>query len=416
MPAVRLSKRTIDALTPRERTAIVYDRDLTGFGIRITPAGAKSYIVEYRPGAGGRRTAKRRLTLGSVGALTPDQARAEARRRLASVALGDDPARERAARRRACTMAELIERFLVDEVQPTRRASTAKLYAHYFEKHLVPALGATLADDLSHAQVTRLHRVVGASAPVTANRLVATLSGLFAWAGRQGEVKTGHNPAAGVVPFPERARERYLSSAELQRLGRAIEEAETIGIEWTPDPCKKSKHAPKNRRVRIGPHVAAALRLLALTGARLREILHLRWDQVDTARALAIIPVSKTGPKVLPLSSAALSVLEGLPRASDYVVAGADPARPRADLHRPWELVRARAGLEGVRLHDLRHSHASAAAACGLSLPIIGALLGHRQPSTTQRYVHLTGGPLHAASERVGTAISDPMSGVRSKA
>src|SRR5215213_727337 len=152
MPAVRLSKRTIDALTPRERTAIVYDRDLTGFGIRITPAGAKSYIVEYRPGAGGRRTAKRRLTLGSVGALTPDQARAEARRRLASVALGE---RERAARRRACTMAELIERFLVGEVQPTRRASTAKLYAHYFEKHLVPALGATLADDLSHAQVTR---------------------------------------------------------------------------------------------------------------------------------------------------------------------------------------------------------------------------------------------------------------------
>src|SRR5215213_4157135 len=138
MPAVRLSKRTIDALTPRERTAIVYDRDLTVFVIRITPAGAKSYIVEYRPGAGGRRTSKRRLTLGSVGALTPDEARAEARRRLASVALGDDPARERAARRRACTMAELIERFLIEEVQPTRRASTAKLYAHYFEKHLVP--------------------------------------------------------------------------------------------------------------------------------------------------------------------------------------------------------------------------------------------------------------------------------------
>jgi integrase len=180
-----------------------------------------------------------------------------------------------------------------------------------------------------------------------------------------------------------------ITGAELERLGASIREAETMGIPWEVNEAKpKAKHLPKatNRFTRIGPFAAAAIRLLLFTGCRLREILHLKWEQVDLERGLLFLADSKTGRKTVILNAPALSVLAGLDRIGSCVVPGDDPERPRADLKRPWEAVAKRAGLNGVRLHDLRHTYASFGAGGGLGLPIIGKLLGHTQASTTQRY------------------------------
>ena len=184
---------------------------------------------------------------------------------------------------------------------------------------------------------------------------------------------------------------------------------------WQVDATKPTaKHAPKeNGRTVIGQHAAAAIRLLILTGARLREILHLRWEHVDLERGLLFLPDSKTGKKAIVLNAPAMAVLAGLPRIGAYVVAGqaagTDSEKPRADLNKPWRAIRKRAGLDGVRIHDLRHTHASIGAGAGLGLPIIGKLLGHTKASTTQRYAHLDNDPLRRASENIGGRIAAAM-------
>jgi integrase len=235
---------------------------------------------------------------------------------------------------------------------------------------------------------------------------------MYTFGARHHVVPPGFNPAKGIERYREQGRERFLDVAELARLGDAIREAETKGIPYAVDASKpKAKHAPRpeKRRVVIDPYTAAAMRLLLFTGARLREILHLRWSEVDFERGLLRLADSKTGKKPIILNAPALAILSELPRASDYVIAGNDPKKPRADIKRPWELVRDRARLDGTRLHDLRHSFASFGAGAGLGLPIVGRLLGHAQAATTQRYAHLDADPLRRASERIGGEIAAAM-------
>jgi integrase len=218
-----------------------------------------------------------------------------------------------------------------------------------------------------------------------------------------------------VEKFRESRRERYLTSEELLRLGTALREAETTGIPWEVDGTKSTaKHAPKpNKRLTVvSPFAIAAIRLLLFTGCRLREILDLRWDQVDFERGVLFLPDSKTGRKTVLLGAPALRVLSGLSRVGPYVIAGSNPEKARSDLKRPWNAIRRRAGLDGVRLHDLRHSYASVGAGAGLGLPVIGRLLGHTQPSTTARYVHLADDPLRRASETIAARIAAAMGDV----
>jgi integrase len=220
------------------------------------------------------------------------------------------------------------------------------------------------------------------------------------------------NPASGIAKFREAVRERFLTEPELLRLGEAIREAETVGIPWVKQ--SKSKHARKseNRITNIGPHAAAALRLLIFTGARLRKILDLRWDHVDFQRGLLFLPDSKTGKtgkKTIVLGAAALAVLENLPHVGKFVIAGTDNEKARADLQRPWALVSKRADLAGLRLHDLRHSFASVGAGSGFGLPVIGKLLGHSNFKTTERYAHLAADPLRRASNAISGSIAKAM-------
>ena len=252
--------------------------------------------------------------------------------------------------------------------------------------------------------------------PLAANRMLAVVGSMYAFAGRAGIVPEGTNPARGIDKFKESRRERFLTGEELERLGRAIREAETTGIPWAVDESKpNAKHVPKAKRcTKIDPTAAAALRLLLFTGCRLREILHLRWEHVDFERGCLFLPDSKSGRKTVILNAPALAVLNALERISPYVVPGDDPEQPRHDLKRPWGAVTKRAGLIGVRLHDLRHTYASFGAGGGLGLPIIGRLLGHAQVATTARYAHLDNDPLRRASESIAGRIAAALDGTRS--
>lgn len=455
MDGVRITKRVVDALTTTGTEYFAWDADLIGFGVRVRESGAKSYVVKYRAGSG-RNAPTRRLTIGAIGKLTPDEARRIAKAKLGEAAIGRDPAGDRAKERADLTVAGLADLYL-DEGCVTKKASTVLNDKSRIERHIKPLLGTKRVGAVTTADIERAMRDVANGKTATdvktgkkgraivtggkgaANQVVALLSAMFAFA--IGRKMRPDNPAFGVKKYRTGKGERFLTSEELDRLGAAIREAETVGIPWEPDPTKKTKHAPKeeHRRSTIAPQTAAALRLLVLTGARLREILHLRWEHVDLERGLLLLPDSKTGKKAIVLNAPALAVLAGLPRVGGFVIpgdgkqkartisgkaSGDEPAPaatrdaagserlpevPRSDLKRPWDLVSKRADLVGVRIHDLRHTNASIGAAAGLGLPIIGKLLGHSQASTTQRYAHLDNDPLRKAADRIGSEIARAM-------
>jgi integrase len=409
MPTI--TKSFVDSVEPTGKTTFHWDDKLSGFGLCVTATGSKSFVATYRAGRG-RNAAVKRVVLGKYGPMTPDQGRTAAKRLLGSVALGADPASERAAQRAAPTVAAVVEEFLSRHVEAKRAAKTAVQYRDLLRRLLVPALGNKRAIDVKRADLARLHLDL-AAAPFQANRLIAVAASMFAWAIRHGLLPEEHgNPAQGIERYREDARERFLNIDELARLGDAIRLGETDGFPYEIDETKPgAKHAPKadNRRVRLDPAAAAALRLLLLTGARVSEILTLEWTFLDVERGLLALPRSKTGRKVIVLNAPALAVLASLPKVSRYCFPGVDPDRPRHDLKKPWAAVQAAAGVR-CRLHDLRHSHAAVGAGAGLSLPIIGKLLGHSQAATTARYAHLADDPLRRASERIGEHI-DPRHG-----
>lgn len=426
MAVAKIIKTTVDKLEPGERPFIVFDTDLRGFGVRVMPTGVMSYVVEYRPGSGGRNVAKRRVTIGKVGVITPDQARGKAKALLADVAHGDDPAADRRRARETPTFSTFATDMLdaaetVAEAKPEQavlRLGSIRNYRSLLGKHVAPAIGSRKLDEIGKAEIAKLHAKVGKTSPAVANRILEFIGRTYKAAADAGVVDEGMNPARGIKSFREVKRERFLSGDELQRLGAAILEAETVGLPWEPDEAKKTKHVPKNnQRTKIDPDAAAALRLLVFTGARLREILHLKWADVDLERGVLFVH-GKTGRRPVLLPAPAAAILAELPRRDVYVFPGErstlEKPAPRADLNRPWRAVSKRAGLTDVRLHDLRHSYASFAAAGGASLPIIGRLLGHTQPATTQRYSHLADDPLRAVADRVGATVAAALSGAAS--
>ncbi|MBC7585180.1 MAG: tyrosine-type recombinase/integrase [Tardiphaga sp.] len=410
MPRMRLGKREISALQKVDKITLFYDTELTGFGAKVFPSGKLFWFAEYRPYPGGRAISKRRIKIGDLATHIPSEARNAASAILAQVRLGKDPARERIDARTAETVSDVLDAFL-EQTKALRKASTVALYSLYIDKHLKPDLGEKRAAALRRDDVIRFHRKVGKEHPSTANRLIAVLGAAFAHSIKTEILPVGTaNPAVKIEKFKEQGKERYLTEAEMLRLGDAIRDAEK-GIEWT-DQESLSKHTPKkaeNRRTQIGPHAAAAIRLLIFTGARLREILHLEWGHVDLQRCQLFLPDSKTGKKTITLGAAAISVLDLLPHVGNFVIAGNDPAKPRSDLKRPWALVSKRANLTGVRLHDLRHSFASVGVGGGMGLPIIGKLLGHANASTTERYAHLAADPLRRAQDEISGKIAKAM-------
>jgi integrase len=414
MPRGRISKRSVDAFVcpPGKDRDFLWDDALAGFGVCAFPSGKKVYVAQYRQG--GRSP---RATIGDHGRLTPDEGRREAKKLLGAVEKGADPIEERRKARALRTVREITADFMRPDAKGKRKARTLSEYQSLLDLHILPALGSKRLVELRRAEVARLHASL-AETSYAANRVLALISSLWNWAARRDEVSFADNPAKGIERFAERKRERFLTTTELARLGEALSKGETTGLPYSVDDSKPTaKHNSKkeNRRVKLDLFAIAAIRLLILTGARLREILNAQWAQYDPERGILFLTESKTGNKSIYLSAAAQKVLASLPHieGNPHIIAGIKDGAPRADLKKPWAAVTRSAGLKGLRIHDLRHSFASFGAGASLGLPIIGKLLGHSQAATTHRYAHLDADPLRRAVETIGATISAAMEGRR---
>ena len=286
---------------------------------------------------------------------------------------GSDPIAARKAAREVRTFGAVADDFLSLHVATKRKARTVAEYRRILCSNVTPAIGQKRIIELRRADVAKLHAKL-VDTPYEANRALALVSAVWNWAARRDEVTASANPCVGIERYPEHGRERFLTSEELGRLGAALVEGETIGLPYLVDTEKPSaKHAPKesNRRTLTDPYAVAAIRLLILTGARVREILDAKWEHVDIERGVIFLVDSKTGRKPVYLSAAALEVLAGLPRieGNPYIIPGSKVGQPKVDLKKPWAAVCKAAGLEGVRLHDLRHSFASIGAGASWACP-----------------------------------------------
>ncbi|MEE8393777.1 MAG: tyrosine-type recombinase/integrase [Rhodospirillales bacterium] len=385
----RLTKTLIENEPPGNKPKFLWDSQQPGFGVKILPSGKRKYVLKYRTKGGGRRAQQRWYLIGTHGAITLDQARNIARQVHGAVADGKDPQGQKLSFRNADTMEELWKRFERDHLS-YRKESTAQHYKQIWRMYVKPAMGSKKVIDVSRDDVYRLHRRM-AKRPYQANRAIAVLSKMFNLAERWGLRPDGMNPCRHVEKYREKSRERFLNTDELRRLGKALKESLAAQTET--------------------PHMVAAIQLLLLTGARLSEILGARWEWVDWDSLIIRLPDSKTGAKLIYLSETAIKVLDllrALPQASEnpYIIAGRVAGKPLSDLRHPWYRIRERAGLNDVRLHDLRHTTASIGVAQGMNLPVIGRLLGHTQASTTQRYAHVDVDPALKAANKIGDVIS----------
>jgi integrase len=377
----KLTKRKIDAAEAQEKEYFIWDDTLPGFGLRILPSGRKSYVVQYRAG---RRA--RRMSLGPNTVLACEQARGQAITILAAVRKGEDPSADRAAQRGAIIMTELAERFDDEHISIRLKESTATEYRRNLRRFILPALGRLAVAEVTRADISKFHHDLR-HIPYQANRCLEVLSKMFNLAEMWGLRPDGSNPRKHIRKYPEEKRERFLSAAELRRVGEVLREMESEGIEL--------------------PSAILAARLLILTGCRLGEIMTLKWDYVDIAGRALRLPDSKTGAKIVHLGQPAIEQLERAPRmpGNPWVIFGTIKGKHLSDLQPFWQRVRARAGLKDCRIHDLRHTFASTAVASGQGLPMIGKLLGHTQVQTTARYAHLAAEPVRNAADVVALTI-----------
>ena len=378
----RITKRSVDAIKVGGTDTVYWDGELTGFGLRVRRSGRKSYVVQTR--IAGKLCW---FTIGPHGPLNPDQARARALEILACAKKGIDPRDADARREAEPSMADLGRRFLEEYVPVHCKPSTQEEYRRSVRLFVDPVIGELRVPEVQRKDIAALHHGLR-DKPYQANRTLGVLSKMFSLAEVWGWRPDGSNPCRHVKRYKEHKRERFLSPEETERLGQVLREAEEEM-----------------------PSAVAAFRLLLLTGCRMSEIRDLRWDYVKDD--CIELPDTKTGGRVVPLGPEARAVLSAISRDEDnpWVIAGRLPGSHLTDLQRPWRRIRKQAGLEDVRIHDLRHSFASRALALGESLTMIGKLLGHTQVQTTARYAHLARDSIQTAAARITGSIGGNLLG-----
>lgn len=408
---LKLTLRVVNAAGAVGKSLFLWDSEVIGLGLHVRPSGHKSYVLQYR-----HRGRSRRYVIGTHGSpWTPETARSEALRLLGEVAAEVDVQGEKVERRRDLTVAELCDLYL-EVGLATRKPSSVVAARSDIENHIKPMLGSRKAADITRADVEQL--LLAVAAGVTARRAKTKRKrGLSRVRGGKGAANSSiqilsaalgfavarglrpDNPVIGVRKYPERKLERFLSAAEFARLGEALAAAASIGVE--------------------SPYAIAAIRLLALTGCRRNEVLTLKRSYVDYQNQCLRLPDSKTGAKVVHIGPAVLEVIRGIPEVTGnpYLLPAKCGVGCINDIQPPWDRIRKAAGLDDVRLHDLRHSFASFGVNSGDSLPVVGALLGHASSKTTERYAHLAAHSLKGAAGRIslaiagalGCTISDPL-------
>jgi integrase len=378
-----LTKTMVEALVPASRDVVVWDAALPGFGVRIKPTGVRSYIVQYRNSETG---ASKRMTIGRHGPLlTFDQAKRQARAVMVDAMRGDDPAAERRAKRTAPTVTLLATDYLEKYARPKKRPKSVRDDQAMLENIILPRLGSTQVAAVGRREIETLHASME-DRPYQANRVLALLSKMFnlavGWGWRP------DNPVRGIKRYDEQKRDRWLNNDELKRLSAAL-------------------HAHPNRRA------ANVVILQLLTGARMGEVLSSKKADFDVTRGVWRKPAHQTKQRRtehLPLSAGATELVSAIIKSapeSPYLFPGNVPGQPLREIKNFWGSVLRQAEISDYRRHDNRHTYASHLVSSGLSLEIVGRLLGHTSPTTTKRYAHLADDPLRAAADRFGSKFAD---------
>lgn len=379
----KLTVRTVEGIVPADKDAILWDAELSGLGVKTTPKGKKTYFLYYRTKDGQQR----RPAIGAHGPVRPEAAREIARRWLAEVAQGRDPSLTRSNDRVAPLVQALCDRYLTDYAEPRKKASSVEGDRRLIDLHILPVIGTKKVAAVTRADFSALHQSLKRK-PYAANRTLALASKMFSLAERWGMRPEGSNPAKNIDRFREEKRQRFLSREEVARLWMVL--------------------ASEEASAKVSASAIAAIKLLVLTGRRLNEVLGLQWDWVDLDAKVLRLPDTKSGALLVSLGDAAIKLLAELKeRAGDsrYVVPSRRSGRNMVNLQKPWRQLRAMADLENVRIHDLRHTFASVGAGLGMSLPLLGRLLGHTQAATTARYAHLAQDPVRVAADAIGAEL-----------
>ena len=393
MIAERLSKTVVEQIAPAEQDVIVWDDTLPGFGVRVKPSDVRSYIVQYRNRSTG---ASKRLTIGRHGPLlTFEQAKKQARALLADAMRGEDPAEARKVARKAPSVADLAADYLERHAVPKKRPKSVRDDRAMLNTIILPKLGTNMVSSVCRRDIEDIH-VAMKDRPYQANRVLSLLSKMFNLAVEWGW--RPDNPAKGIERYQEYKRDRWLSDDELGRLCSVLDEHPNV-------------------------RAANAVRLQLLTGARLGEVLASRKDDFDLQRGVWTKPSHQTKQKRtghIPLSAQATALIASIIETSDprssFLFPGNKPGQPLRELKKFWAGVMRLTEITNYRRHDNRHTYASHLVSSGLSLEIVGRLLGHTSTTTTKRYAHLADDPLRAATEQFGSKISGFQNGDKADA
>lgn len=389
----RLTKRFVDGLEAAEGRLIAWDNEVPGFGVRVSPSGRKTFLLQYRLKGQGRSTAPKKMSLGVHGAMSVDHARELARHTWALANSGKDPAQQTKAHAAEPIVSDLMN-LNIEWLKKNRKPRSVQDALSILRRHVEPAIGKMLVKDVRRRDVMAVvQKLEQQGRPRTAGKVIQICRAMF----NRAELdeapwftmrEPGTNPCLRISVHLGDRRTRHLSLDELRRLGQALKQAREDGE---------------------SPYFVGAVLLFLLTGARLREILNAERDMIDRNNGVLELRDRKAGDPVIYLSPQALAVIDALPEMPDnpYLVPGKRPGRPMVNPYKPWKRLMDSAGIENATFHDLRRTYASRGLGSGLTLEQIGALLGHSQAQTTKGYAFLESQIARENAERIGAGIDD---------